>query len=291
MKTYVVYHRADFDGIFCREIARKKFGEKAEYIGWDHGDPEPVIPVEATVYVLDLSVPGLMHHPGLIWIDHHKSAIDKYPKDIPGYRIDGVAACRLVWQWFFNVVANEVMGDPNYLPKKEEFFIRNVEEPYAVRLAGEYDIWDRRDPDAELFQHGLRSQEITAEMWEVLLNLQMGHFLVDRLLIAGKFLQYARREENASVILAQGFMVDFEGLRFLACNAARFNSLLFTAGLKPEHDGCLGFCWDGEGWKVSLYHAPGKESHDLSLIAAKYGGGGHRGACGFRVSNLPFVLK
>jgi hypothetical protein len=279
MRTVVIYHRADFDGIFCREIARKHFGDKAEYIGWDYGDPEPVIPVEATVYILDLSVPGLMHHPGLIWIDHHKSAIDKYPKDIPGYRIDGVAACRLTWQWFFNAVA-----------PKEDFIERRVEEPYAVRLAGEYDIWDKRDPDAELFQHGLRSQEITAEMWDVLLNLQTGHLLADQLLIRGKFLQYARTEENKSVILAHGFTVDFEGLRFLACNSARFNSLLFTAGLKPEHDGCLGFCWDGKGWKVSLYHAPGKENHDLSVITSKYGGGGHRGACGFRSDYLPFVL-
>lgn len=47
--------------------------------------------------------------------------------------------------------------------------------------------------------------------------------------------------------------------------------------------------FDGRKWDVSLYHADGKEQHDLSLIAVKYGGGGHRGACGFRSDKLPFL--
>jgi len=44
-------------------------------------------------------------------------------------------------------------------------------------------------------------------------------------------------------------------------------------------------------WTVSLYHAPGKEHHDLSKIAVIHGGGGHKGACGFTCSILPFSLK
>lgn len=28
MKIVVIYHNADFDGIFCREIAKKALGEK-----------------------------------------------------------------------------------------------------------------------------------------------------------------------------------------------------------------------------------------------------------------------
>jgi hypothetical protein len=53
-KTVVIYHRADFDGIFCREIA-KKFLPEAELIGWDYGDPLIPFPQEGSVYVLDLS--------------------------------------------------------------------------------------------------------------------------------------------------------------------------------------------------------------------------------------------
>lgn len=297
MKTTVIYHRADFDGIFCREIA-KKFLPEAVLIGWDYGDPEPEVSPDDLLYILDLSVPGLMSHPNLVWIDHHKSAIDQYPSTIIGYRIDGVAACRLAWQWFAyahgpltsNGVRTESMGEWK-LPEKQEFKDRIVIEPWGVRLAGEYDIWDKRDTDAELFQHGLRSQDLSLNDWRTLLEWPEEHAgkLMVRLLNQGRAIQYAKTQENAGIISSYGFTVQFEGLTFLACNHARFNSHLFTAGLKPEHDACFGFNWDGSKWRVSLYHAPGKEHHDLSQIAVKYGGGGHRGACGFRSDKLPFL--
>lgn len=303
MKTVVIYHRADFDGIFCREIA-KKFLPDAELIGWDYNDPEPYIPKDCNLYILDLSVPSLMEHPNLIWIDHHKSAIEKYPPNIPGYRIDGVAACRLTWQWFL-LHEHNAQNQTNEalqvweLPNRQSYVDRKVSEPLAVRLAGEYDIWDKRDPNAELFQHGLRSRELSDNLWELLLvpeehgslgQTDVGTVTVNSLLESGEALHYARTNENASIIKAYGFTVQFEGLTFLACNHARFNSHLFTAGLTSEHDACLGFNYDGKGkWRVSLYHAPGKEHHDLSVIAVKFGGGGHRGACGFTVKTLPFL--
>ena len=43
-------------------------------------------------------------------------------------------------------------------------------EPYAVQLAGEYDVWDQRNPDAAVFQLGLRSVELDTEWWDHLLN-------------------------------------------------------------------------------------------------------------------------
>ncbi len=276
MKTIVIYHRADFDGIFCREIA-KKFLPNAELIGWDYGDPVPEVPLEDMLYILDLSIEPLMNHPNLVWIDHHKSAMEKYPVTIEGIRIDGVAACRLTWQWF-------CYREYTY-PTKDSFIARTILEPFAVRLAGEYDVWDRRDPRAELFQYGLRSQDLDSGIWEILLDDEYNvsrESTIDKLLLQGKCLQYAKTRENASIIKAIGFTLEWEGLTFLACNHAQFNSFLFTAGLMPEHEACLGFKFNGKGaYMVSLYHAPGHEDIDLSTIAKKYGGGGHRGACGF----------
>jgi uncharacterized protein len=288
MKTIVIYHKADFDGIFCREIAKQyftKIGWPAEYLGWDYGDPVPSFSPDDKIYMLDISVDGLMDHPNLNWVDHHKSAIDKYPKTIQGYRIDGVAACRLAWQYFGGI--NDWQGDGK--PNKQDFVYRKVSEPWAVRLAGEYDIWDKRDPDAELFQHGLRSQSLD-NLWEKLLVFdEASNTVVRSLLDQGRAIQYATSHQNESIIKAAGFTIQFEGLTFLACNHARYNSHLFTTGLKPEHDACFGFCWRDNQWVVSLYHAPGKEHHDLSQIAVKYGGGGHRGACGFRTKTLSFI--
>lgn len=291
--VFVIYHSADFDGLFCREIAKRTLGSTAEYIGWDYGQPAPTIGAEVSlIYMLDISIETMMDDRRLIWIDHHKSAIDKFPSTIQGYRIDGVAACRLAWQWFNkpNPVPIQIEPPVYDLPKKQAFVDRDVSEPYAVRLAGEYDIWDKRDPQAELFQHGLRSQDIGA-VWPELLNPTgtIGEEACQHLLRKGAVLQYARQKEDESIIKSNGFVVEFEGLTFLACNAARYNSHLFTAGLTGNFDGCLGFNFDGKKWKVSLYGVPGKPDIDFSKIAIKYGGGGHKQACGFEVAKLPFL--
>lgn len=307
----VIHHSADFDGLFCREIARHHLGDKADYIGWDYGDPSPLPdgPTPHKIYMLDISVPELMNHSGLIWIDHHKTAIEKYP-GVAGYQIDGVAACRLAWQYF-----STTSRDPKTfaLPEKQAFIDRAVAEPLAVRLAGEYDIWDKRDPRAELFQHGLRSMDLDGRWGDILSTarpsireieslVDVGHQgmiepdgtmpppIVWTLLENGRVLQYAKTKENESIAKHNAFTFAWEGLAFCAINAARYNSHLFTAAIKPEHEALFGFNYDGPNrlWRVSLYHAPGKEQHDLSKIAAKYGGGGHRGACGFKLKELPF---
>ena len=298
-KATVIYHSADFDGLFCREIARKFLGDEANYVGWNHGDAPLEFPSGQTVYVLDLNPSCFNGVPlddlvagNLIWIDHHKSAIEEWPAKIAGYRIDGVAACRLAWQWFTHPTNPTPRRDPDgkaLLPPKEEFSARKVAEPLAVRLAGEYDVWDKRDERAELFQHGLRSCDLSG-YWPNL--LRDDEETVANLLERGEALQYAKRQEDANIITSYGFTVFWEGLQFLACNAARFNSHLFTAGFNQDtHEALLGFVYDGknDNWRVSLYHAPGKTAVDLSEIARKYGGGGHRGACGFTLTRLPWT--
>lgn len=306
----VIYHSADFDGIFCREIARKFLGESANYIGWDYGNPKIPVPLEGTIYILDLSpecldapygqlLPTILER--IIWIDHHKTAINKFNSGIAGYRIDGVSACRLAWQWFTNTLATQVMSDPAYLPKKEDYICRAVSEPLAVRLAGEYDIWDKRDPRAETLQLGLRSKKLTAEDWKWLLlpheeadgeyELGMVNVTLGKLFQSGKLLQDYVNQRDAAIVGKLGFVVEFAGLKFLALNSATKGSLQFAAKDVPEtgHDALLKFNFTGAQWDVSLYHAKHRTDLDLSAIAAQHGGGGHRGACGFRASSLPFL--
>lgn len=324
MKTLIIHHSVDFDGIFCRQIANRYFNTSqikegrgpTELVGWDYGDPLPTIaPDVEEIYMLDISIEGMMDDPRLIWIDHHASAMAKFNPNICGYRIDGVAACRLAYQWFFtyNNQRNPMADHFATLPKKQDYLDRNVHEPMAVMLAGEYDIWDRRDPRAEIFQHGLRSMDLDIH-WGALLGFSkkptiaeleamsdVGHTIevcpdgtvippiIHSLLANGRVLQYAKTKENESIAKHNGFTFRWEGLTFLAINAARYNSHLFTAGLKPEHDGCFGFNFDGSGWKISLYGVPGKPDIDLAKIAVKHGGGGHKQACGFKSKTLPFT--
>lgn len=297
MKTTVIHHSADFDGLFCREIARK-FLPDAELIGWDFGQPLIQFPKEGNVYILDLSADCVAAgsvpedwHKRAVWIDHHKSSIEKWTTTIPGYRIDGVAACRLAWQWF-NLPLQE-RDEVIPMPSRQEFIDRTVVEPLAVRLAGEYDIWDKRDERTDIFQFGLRSVDL-AEWWQTLLQLpspenQNGANTICELLRNGALLQ-SYQQRNDAGMMKRGFLVKFEGLTFLALTTARCNSLTFASKDIPEtgHDALMGFYFTGDEWGVSLYHANHRKDLDLSAIAVKYGGGGHRGACGFRAKSLPF---
>lgn len=56
--TTVIYHSADFDGIFCREIARKFIGnEDVNYIGWNFGDAPIPVPAKSLPWVPTAEAP------------------------------------------------------------------------------------------------------------------------------------------------------------------------------------------------------------------------------------------
>jgi hypothetical protein len=284
----VIYHNADYDGIFCREIAKKFFENeypgKTEYIGWNYGDPVPEVSQDSTIYMLDISIPELMDHPALNWIDHHKSAIDRYHPAIPGYRIDGVAACRLTWQYLF--------GDVSWV--KVAYERRRVLEPYAVTLAGEYDIWDHKPSNGDDIDFQFALDACPNLNWDLLLEYgQNGNIYVSSLLTGGRAAKTCIEKRDANVIRHRSFMLKFEGLIFLALCTARCNSNSFVALDKPSngHDALMGFYFDGEKWNVSMYQASFRTDLDLSKIAVKHGGGGHRGACGFESAEFPFTPK
>lgn len=309
MNIAIIYHDADFDGKLSREVClhwlRKLHTQATLHdYGWDYGRPVPR-PHGALqgidgwefydqIYIVDLSVDELMVRTDLrdkiVWIDHHASAIKKWDESGPevfhGYRIDGVAACRLCWQWFLRDRHRIKEVSVMRLPAKSDFVARSVSEPTLIRLAGEYDIWDLRDPDAKALQFGLRAVE--ERDLKVLIELQFigaddGNLLLNSCLDTGHAIKAYCDRQNDEYSAAYSQTIQWEGLTFCALNIGqRGNSDLLRGGLKPEHQACLAWRWDGKQAYMSLYHVEGHTDIDLSLIATKYGGGGHKGACGFR---------
>ena len=279
----IVYHSADYDGIFCREIAKHFLGPAHTYVGWNFGNG-PITQLQSDIIVLDLppdepfglnrTIPNCN---SFTWIDHHATSIEKFKSFlIPGNRIDGVAACRLAWQWF--------CGQKQ--PTKEDYVARLVDEPYAVRLVGEYDIWDKRDPNVDIFQCGL--QVVDFDLYLLFVNEN----LVRNTIINGVVIQKYQDKLNANIVKHRSFIHTFEGIRFLTLNTARCNSLTFKSldeTNESKHDALMGFYFNGKVWVVSMYHSMCHTQLDLSKIAVKYGGGGHKYACGFQCTKLPFV--
>ena len=317
----VIYHDADFDGKLSNEtcrywLARLYPDAKVHSYGWDYGraTPMPYIDKDRTttmgwplfdkIYIVDLSVDELMSRPELrdkiVWIDHHKSAIDKwvqqgdkkYGFQFTGYRIDGVAACRLCWQWFSN--DRGPYGDPRthpsdyWIPAKEHYVNRSVQEPELIRIAGEYDIWDHRDPDAKALQFGLRAiddNRLTMLITDQFQREPGRSAILDAVIQQGHAIKSYCDRNNSEYAAQYAHTIQWEGLTFCALNIGqRGNSDLLAGGIKPEHQALFAWRWTGDAVLVSLYHAPGHTELDLSQIAVRYGGGGHRGACGFRIT-------
>ena len=275
MNITVIHHSADNDGIFSGLICKyflEKGGNIVSLYPFNYGEQLDYVRLLSAdlIYMVDISH-DILNDPNytnkIVWIDHHKTAIEKYNPLISGLRIDGVAACRLCWQ---------MLSDGYVYHPKEEYIARQVTEPTFIRLAGEYDVWDKRDPEADLFNLGSYIEDK-----EILFNRCLNDSLAYREYIsAGYILQKYNNKNNASICKANVHVVKFAGLTFACLNTARGNSLSFQ-GLEDTYDAYMMWRWDGSKVTVSLYHAPGHEQHDLSTIAKKFNGGGHKGACGF----------
>lgn len=286
----VIYHRADYDGLFSAAVCAKFLPEDTRFIGWDYGDPLIEFPKEGHVYIVDLNPDCMASIPSdatkrLVWIDHHKSAIEKWDHQLGspfiGYLIDGVAACRLCWQWFTHDARSGGLGW--VLPKLEEYKRRDVEEPFALTLAGEYDVWDLSDRRAVSLQFGLVASGAQSFRDIAVLLERGGDSQTEELCVQGDAALAWQQNFAATVMADRHYKIDWEGLRFAVLNSSHArSSLWFPDHEVPEDaDALMNWRFDGKAVHFSLYHAPGHEQHDLSVIAAKYGGGGHRGACGF----------
>lgn len=285
---HIIYHRVDFDGILSGIIAREgvieaykdtplEGGYDIIMHGWDYGDPTPPIEFTAAgdIYMVDVTVPELLSlgddvNEKIVWIDHHKSAIEKYdhnivaphraPRNYAGIREDGTAACRLCWRYFFTGTA----------------------EPKMVYLAGLYDVWKHdEEPDALPLQFAMKSVPITIDTpFTTITNDEY----CDDILVDGRILDNYVKQTDKFTLDVRGYKIKFHGLTFAVLNTAFANSLAFQSLEEKSVDAFMSWRYDGTQVSVSMYHAPHNTGINLSEIAAQYGGGGHAGACGFRCS-------
>lgn len=273
------FHRVDLDGR-CSGAIVKVFYPECELIGINYGEPFPweTIQADDVVYMVDFSLQPFSDMirlqrscAMLVWIDHHISAIkERDLAGVPfnGFQLDGEAGCELTWKYL------SLVG----------------QLPRAVYLLGRYDVWQWQNvPGAMEFQTGLWQYDTdpnNSEFWNRLLH---NDALVDEIIQAGSLLLAAKKKDNAARVKTLAFDTELDGLRLLAINHGMTNSTVFDDAYDPErHDGMLSFCWYRDHWKVSLY--ADKPDVDVSVICKARGGGGHKGASGFKCEFLPFSL-
>jgi uncharacterized protein len=267
-----LYHNADLDGQ-CAGASVKHFLPQAELIGINYGDPFPWDSVQGEdVIMVDFSIQPfegmlkLRDMCDLTWIDHHKSAIEERGnRPFAGIQREGIGACALVWEYF------------------------NSEEPYAVRLLAEYDVWNHKDPATLPFQWGIRLEDTRPENQSLWGDLFDDMINVNSIVNTGKTILRYMAQENEKYIKAAAFETELDGLKCISVNKMLTNSQLFDSIWDPEkYHAMLTFGFRNGKWTVSLYST--RKDVDVSAVAKTHGGGGHKGASGFQCDILPFEL-
>jgi len=266
MTINVYYHRADLDGKCSGAIAYLHYGDKAIYHGVDYEDcPINLDPDAELNLFLDFSPEGTPRNQlpaNLTVIDHHQTAIG-----LPGTIDTTKAACVMTWEFFF--------------PDKPL--------PKAIEYIGAADTWQKDRPDWDTVVNPFCMALLT-ENWDITsikwMALFIDYGIIPYMVQDGLTMLLCVNRMQAALIKQQAFTFEFEGLRFLTVIGGEKGSHRFKSIWDPtKYDGMMVIQFiKGDTWKYSLY-ADGSDV-DMSEIAKKYGGGGHKGAAGFQAAVL-----
>ena len=266
--------------------------EPAEFIemSYEKSFPMDTIRVGEQIYIVDYSVsPDEMRQllkitTDVTWIDHHKTAIEKYDvfeHDIRGLRYDGIAACMLTYCYLFH------MTDRGFGEIEPFDILMTYDAPVFTKLIADWDVWkfDYGD-NTRKFITAFNCYDFRPE------SREWDRFFVDgkvkgedEMTVEGATMIKYRDGWAKGYLERFGFETEFEGLKCFAVNLGNCNSEYFKSLPEGKYDAFMPFAFNGEKWTVSMYST----THDISDICKKHGGGGHAKAAGFTCVELPFM--
>lgn len=265
-----------------------------EFVEMDYSKKFPLesIREDEQVYIVDFSIsPDEMTQllnitKDITWIDHHKTAIEKYndyPYEIRGIRYDGIAGCMLTYCYIHHMTQ---FGIGEIKP----FDISMIEDaPLFTKLIADWDVWKfKYGNDTRNFITAFNAYDFDPDPkckdWEMFYPFDKKELEDGGLIYQGQIMNKFRDGWAKSYCKSKGFITMFEGNKCFAMNLGSCNSEYFKSIDDGTYDILMPFCFDGNMWTVSLY----SKTVDVSNIAKKYGGGGHAGASGFQCAELPF---
>lgn len=280
-----IYHN-DMDGRCAGALVVHFTGNRnpEDYIEADYRHfPIDKICTGETVYIVDYSftrhtvhqLDKLRHqmHCKIIWIDHHTSSIElsedptySWVKTIEGVRNIKLSGAGLVYCYFMST---------SLVPESLPRYIQYVDD---------YDRWIYRlGEDTTYFKLGLETISFNPldPIWE---ELRQSNEKCDSIIAVGAIIKQYIDKSNAHYLESYGFQSTIAGLDCLVVNK-RTNSWVFADKI-DDFPIVATVVFDGEWFYYSLYS--NDKSVDCSKIAESYGGGGHKGAAGFKTKELIF---
>lgn len=265
--TYVLYHRGCHDGFGAAWAAWKVFGDQARYIPVQYGGRMPATLMGADVYILDMSYPrdelvALKRRcRELLVLDHHQSA-EAELAGLEFAKFDrGRSGCEMAWRHF-----HPDQPVPLVLEHIEDrdLWKFDLEDTRAVSAALQLEGWDFKawDHFINAYERGER-QSILACGRAVMRFITL----------------------QAESLAAKAGTREVGGYQVPTCNVA-------CGALISETGHALLERYPLEKFSATYFEKPGGEQvwslrgrgdFDVSIVAQRFGGGGHRSAAGFRL--------
>lgn len=284
-KTVCIYHGNCADGFTAAWVVKEWFnkygspelGNTIEFIAGVYQKPVPLEQITgADVIIVDFSykLPDMeliaAHAKSLTWIDHHKSAMEDMKLWIDGIAPHNVncltdlsrSGAGLAWDYFWP----------------------NQPRPHLVNIVEDRDLWKFKYPETRAVQAYIFSFPYSFKQWdEIMFRLEDPVGLAE-IVIAGESIERKHFKDIEELLPICTRHIMIEGIKIPCANLPY--TMVSDAGniLAKRNPEYFGICYyDGmDGRNFSLRSVVG--GMDVSIIAAKYGGGGHARAAGFRVS-------
>lgn len=270
----VIYHAHCQDGFGSAYAAYQKFGDTATYIPCSDRLVPPEGLLDKEVYILDFSYPKEVllnlekDNRKLVIIDHHISAKEAVESVSEHMYSSEHSAAYLSWEYF---VGTQV--------------------PTLIKYLEVIDIAkDKHGNDVDIITYILSKTYDFNEYKSLHEDLE-DKVMVEEIVKIGKA-QNEYLDLIINAIIDDPDFVEFEGYTVPCVNLSlpiNEKSILLSRLYTKYPPFAMSYRFDDCKLKVSLR---GNGEVDLSIIAAKYGGGGHRNSCGFIVSAdspLPFA--
>ena len=285
MKYLCIYHKIDLDGWSSASIVKlycKQNNIKLSLLGYNYNDKinKDIFKKYDKIVITDITLDSelmleLSKQNKLIWIDHHKSAMTdsiKYGYNkCEGLQNDKYAACELTWKFFYK---------------------NNI--PYIITLLGLYDSFRSKGKSIHEnivlpFQYGMRAIVNCHKNFPIEQLLNNDKKFINKIKQSGDSILKYLKTEALYKFKNNKIVTELDNHKAICFNIDRFNPINFDIDYSKDYDIAISFSFFNDKWNVSIYNDNDKV--DCSEIAKKYGGGGHKGAAGFRCDKLPFKLK
>lgn len=264
-KIAVLYHANCPDGFGAAWTAWKKFGGKAEYFpipaNQSGNQLGKIILKNKEIYFLDVCPsPSQLQelikvNPSVTIIDHH---------------LTNRETVRNASQWYFDLNHSGSILTWQY-------FHADKKIPKLLRYIENYDLWSFKLPHAKEIIPIIQITDFNFKNWDKLArDFEKTKKFRDYIKKGRLFLEY--QKNTMKKITAKACPVKFAGVNVLAVNSPIFNSEIGNILSKKRFP--FSIVWEEANGEVHVsLRSAGKI--DVSKIAKKYGGGGHKNAAGF----------